>query len=61
MDLIKTPTQIMVVENKVLTANLLQIKEIEVYAREKSLPLETAAQEWIAANSEYWRKKHNRW
>jgi hypothetical protein len=44
---------------QVLRANLLQLKEIETYARSSGLPMEKAAQVWIADNSEYWRKKHN--
>jgi hypothetical protein len=46
-------------EDQVLKANLLQIREMEQYAKETGLPFEQAAQKWIEANSEYWRKKHN--
>jgi len=63
MDLIKVPTHILHVQPKtgdqVLRANLLQLKEIETYARKTGLPMEKAASAWIAENSEYWRKKHN--
>jgi hypothetical protein len=46
-------------EDQVLRANFLQLKEMEQYAQETGLPFEEAAMKWIAANSEFWRKKHN--